>query len=67
MNLPTSLYVHETPSGLIACFDSGEGQVLGLYGNDGVLIEEITADRALSLIAQGSGHDQTLAKAHKAA
>jgi hypothetical protein len=52
MLLPISVYIHETPSGLIVSFDFPEGQVLGLYADDGVLIEQINSEKALSLISQ---------------
>lgn len=52
MNLPMSVYIHETPTGLIVSFDFPEGQVLGLYADDGVLIEQITSKKALRLIEQ---------------
>lgn len=66
MSLPMSVHIHQTRFGLIVSFGFPEGQFLGLDGDDGALIEEITADKTHSLIAQ-SGSDQTLAKAHRAA
>lgn len=61
MNLPMSVYIHETPTGLIVSFDFPEGQVLGLYADDGVLIEQITSKKALRLIEQSRPPAQKVA------